>query len=378
MSGDAGGQNKTENATSKRKTDARKRGQIPRSKELTTFTILSFVSLALYVFSPIYYAHLERILTHCFLIDRHELLTSDDAIGKAKKMIIDGLLAFSPIFIFALIGIYLGNILLGGPVVSLEKLRPKFSNIAPSQGIKRMFSAKSIAELGQAMIKCAIITAITVVFIKASSNALLKISLLPLNDALTHSAHIILACFTILCFATVLFAVIDYPYQLFQYKKQLKMSKQEVRDEYKQSEGDPHTKGRIRQQQRRFSRRRNMSQSVARADVVLVNPTHYAVALQYDEDVMAAPIIVAMGVDLYALNIRRLSSEYRIPILEIPVLARALYDHGEVGMPIPEGLFYAVARVLAYIFNLDDPLSFHLEKEWIDDLPIPPELKRTL
>lgn len=378
MSGNNSSQDKTENATPKRKSEARKRAQIPRSKELTTFAILTFVSLALYVFSPLYYSHLERILEHCFLIDRHTLLNPNNAANKAKKMVLDGLLAFSPVFIFSLIGIYLGTIMLGGQVFSAEKIRPKLSNIAMLQGIKRIFSAKGLVELFQAIIKCCIIGVITYFFIKFHASELLKISLLPLNDAMEKCAHIILSGFAIFCFATILFASIDYPYQLYQHKKQLKMSKQEVRDEFKQTEGDPQTKGRIRQQQRRLSRRRNMVKSIEQANVVIVNPTHYAVALQYDEEAMAAPIIVAMGMDLYALHIRRLSSEHRIPTLEIPVLARALYDHGEIGMPIPEGLFYAVARVLAYIFNLDDPLSFHLEKEWIDDLPIPSELKRTL
>ena len=166
MSGNNSSQDKTENATPKRKSEARKRGQIPRSKELTTFAILTFVSLALYVFSPLYYSHLERILEHCFLIDRHTLLNPNNAANKAKKMVLDGLLAFSPVFIFSLIGIYLGTIMLGGQVFSAEKIRPKLSNIAMLQGIKRIFSAKGLVELFQAIIKCCIIGVITYFFIK--------------------------------------------------------------------------------------------------------------------------------------------------------------------------------------------------------------------
>lgn len=367
-------QNKTENATPKRKSEARKKGQVPRSKETVSFALLFVVSCGFLTLGGTLYNHFKKILGDAFLLTPYEIHHTNLLLYKAKWLIMTTFLIFTPIFIAATLAIYFGTIALGGNVFSTQKIIPKLSNISPKNAFKRIFSMQSVTTLLQAILKCTISTVILVGIIKGIYPRLVDLSYFPLNTAMQEGAHYIISAFVMLSLSTFIYCLIDYPYQIYKDSKSLKMSKQEVKDEYKNSEGNPEIKRRVRTLQRRVSRKRNALRNLEKADIVITNPTHYAVALQYDENTMDAPVIVSLGANMLALHIRRKSAEYKIPILEIPLLARALYHYGEIGQVIPEPLFYAVARVIAYIYGLDDPLSFHLERDWVDQLPIPEEL----
>jgi flagellar biosynthetic protein FlhB len=369
-----GGQNKTEKATPKRKRMAREKGQIPRSKETVTFVLLFTISSVLYVMSDTLYKHIRKIFEWGFVLNKNEIYNTNYMLYKSNHMILIGFLILAPILVCSAIAIYFGNTVLSGNNFSLKRIQPKITNVFPKNPLKKIFSMRNATDLMQSLLKCAITALILAGVMKSFYPKLIPMSALPINDAMSESAHYALKTFLLISFSTIIYALIDFPFQIYQDTKDLRMSKQEVRDEFKDVEGNPQIKRKIKMMQRRASRKRGVLRDVAKADIVITNPTHYAVAIQYDEETMDAPIIVSMGTNLMALQIRRVSSEHKIPVLEIPLLARALYYHGEVGARIPEALFYAVARVLAYIFKLDDPLSFYLEKEWIDQLPIPEEM----
>lgn len=371
---DTSNQEKTERATPKRKKDARKKGQLPRSKEIVSFILLLSSAGLLYLFSQEIYNHFCHILQQGFILHQHQALDLSFILAKAKQLIVDAFMLFIPFFIIAVLAVYLGNIILSGHIFSFEKLKPKLSNTNPISGIKKLFSIKGLSELLQAVLKVSLIGLITALIITAIHPQFLLMSLMPLEKSMHILGHQLLFTFLLLAASTLIIALIDLPLQLYQNQKQLKMTKQEVKDEMKQTDGNPEIKGKLRQLQRQAARRSKMLQDLPKADIVITNPTHFAVALQYDDDSMSAPVILAMGSGFMALNIRKLSTEHAVPILHIAPLARALYYHGEIGEQIPEGLFHAVAQVLAYIFQLDDPLQFHLDKQWIDQLPIPEEL----
>lgn len=367
-------QNKTEKPTQKKKKDARKKGQIARSKELVTFSVLIISSAFLLLMSKTIINTYKVVLHDSFYLKSNVLFYKTVMLSYCFNLILKSLIFFMPFPIILLVVIYLSNICLGGSVFIADKLIPKLSNINPIQGFKKIFSLKGLQELIQAIIKSLLIFFVSYIVIKSIYPKLLKISLLPFHMAMYEFYKDYLLIFLLLSFCIILIVFIDVPMQIYMHQKKLKMSKQEIKDEFKQTEGNPQIKGQLRKLQRQASKRRKMIRRLPEANILVTNPTHFAVALKYDEDTMNAPMILVMGADLMALHIRRLSIEYKIPILEIPLLARALYYNGEVGEEIPELLFHAVAQVVAYIYKLDDPLSFHLDKYWIDQLPIPNEM----
>ena len=370
-------QEKTEKATPKRKRDSRKKGQVPRSKETVSCILLLSVSIIFYVLGEYFFTNFGHILARGFILHQGQAIDLPLILGKAKQLVIDAMLLFKPIFIVAILGAYLGNIALSGHTFNVEKLQPKLSNINPMKGLQKIFSTKGLSELLQAIIKCILIGVVTVIIVKSTHQKFLLMSQMPLYSAAHMLEQQLLFTFVILALSTIIIALVDLPIQLYQNNKQLRMTKQEVKDEMRHTDGNPEIKGKLRQLQRQASRRSKMLQDLPNANIVIINPTHFAVALKYDSESMIAPKILAMGTDFVALNIRRICTELTIPILQIPSLARVLYYHGEVGEMIPEALFHAVAQVFAYIFQLDDPLQFHLEKQWIDKLPIPEEMTTT-
>ena len=371
---DSSSQNKTEKATGKRKRDARKKGQIPRSREVVNFAVLFASATLLFVMGNKMYTQYDKVLSAGFVLHGTQALNTEFILHKAFLLIRDGFIIFAPIPITILVAVYLGNISLGGQVFSLEKLTPKLSNINPIEGIRKIFSLKGATDLLQSLLKCLLIFITTYFILKGLHPKLLQISLLPLHEALSSFGHSYLLTFFFLSACTIIILFIDVPFQLFQYQKKLRMSKQEIKDEFKQTEGNPQIKGRMRRLQRNAAKRRKMLKEVPNANLIITNPTHFSVALKYEEETMDAPIILAMGADLMAMHIRRLSTEHSIPVLQIPLLARALYYNGEVGDEIPEALFHAVAQVIAYLYQLDDPLNFYLQQSWIEQLPIPDDI----
>ena len=372
------GQDKTEDPTEKRKRDAREKGEIARSKELNTVAVTLAGAGGLLAFGGHLAETLLAMMRMNFSLTR-DIIVDERAMGAfllaSGKMAI---WAVQPILILLFVISFVAPIALGGFLFSGSLLQPKFSRMNPLSGIKRMFSMNSLTELLKALAKFFVILIVAVVVLTNDRQALLSIANEPLEQAIIHSLQVVGWSALWMATGLLLIAAADVPFQLYQTHKKMKMTKQEVRDEYKDSEGKPEVKQRIRQLQREMSQRRMMA-AVPQADVIITNPTHYAVALQYDpEKGGAAPLLLAKGADFTALKIREIAVEHKIQILESPALGRAIYYSTELEQEIPAGLYLAVAQVLAYVFQIrqyragrgkrPEPLK--------DDLPIPPDLRR--
>ena len=372
------GQDKTEEPTDKRKRDAREKGEIARSKELNTVAVTLAGAGGLLAFGGHLAETLLAIMRMNFSLTR-DFIVDERAMGAfllaSGKMAI---WAVQPILILLFVISFVAPIVLGGFLFSGSLLQPKFSRMNPLSGIKRMFSMNALTELLKAFAKFLVILVVAVVVLVNDRQALLAIANEPLEQAIIHSLQVVGWSALWMSAGLLLIAAADVPFQLWQAHNKLKMTKQEVRDEYKDTEGKPEVKQRIRQLQREVSQRRMMA-AVPDADVIITNPTHYAVALQYDpEKGGAAPLLLAKGTDFMALKIREIGVEHKIQILESPALARAIYYSTEPEQEIPAGLYLAVAQVLAYVFQIrqyragrgkrPEPLK--------EDLPIPPDLRR--
>lgn len=228
---------------------------------------------------------------------------------------------------------------------------PNFMRMNPISGLGNLISKNSGVELLKAIGKSLIVGSVAYFVVSSQLDKVLALPLQPLHSGMSDVAHMLLVGFLTIVGALVFIAAIDVPYQLFHYAEKHKMTKEEVKQEAKESEGNPEIKAKIRQQQREMARRRMMAQ-IPNADVVITNPTHYAVAIQYKNDAMRAPIVIAKGADAVALKIREIAGEHQVAVLEAPKLARALYAHTELGDAIPEALYSAVAEVLAYVYQL--------------------------
>ena len=377
MSGDDSSEDKTEDPTEKRRKDAREKGEIARSKELNTVSVTLGGAGALLAYGGALAETLMELMRANFTLSREVLVDERSmgtfllAAGKAA------LWATQPILILLFIVSFIAPIALGGFLFSGSLLQPKFSRMNPLSGIKRMFSMNSLTELLKALAKFFMILIVALLVLSADRDALLAIANEPLDQAIIHSVQVVGWSALWMAAGLLLIAAVDVPLQLYQTGKKMKMTKQEVRDEYKNSEGKPEVKQRIRQLQREVSQRRMMA-AVPDADVIITNPTHYAVALKYDpEKGGAAPLLLAKGADFTALKIREIAQEHNIQILESPALARSIYYSTELEQEIPAGLYLAVAQVLAYVFQIrqyragkgkpPEPLK--------EDLPIPPDLR---
>jgi flagellar biosynthetic protein FlhB len=264
---------------------------------------------------------------------------------------ISALTALLPIF-GALIGlVLLASVALGGWNFSPQALAPDFTRLSPLAGMKRLFGLRGASELGKALLKCAAVGGVCAAIVSSTFRDVLALAHMAPRAAIGRGVGLVSWSFVWLCASLALIAIVDVPLQLFQFKQSLRMTRQELRDEAKESDGRPETKQRIRQMQQTLARRR-MMHKVPSADVLIVNPTHFAVALKYDPKKMGAPRVVAKGVDLVAQNIRRIAEEHRVPVFESPKLARALYRSTDLNKEIPAGLYVAVAQVLSYIFRI--------------------------
>lgn len=257
----------------------------------------------------------------------------------------------------------------------MESLQPKFSRLSLLKGLKRMISLKGLVEMIKSLLKFLLVASIAILVLKMQIPVLLSLADYPLAGALGTGMGLVIKSFLIMSASLILIAAVDVPFQLYEHKKQLKMTKQEVKDEFKETEGKPEVKSLIRRTQQEIAKRRMMAE-VPKANVVLTNPTHYAVALRYQQHGNRAPIVVAKGKNLIALQINRVALSHRIPILSVPPLARALYYSTDLNAEIPRGLYVAVAQVLAYIFQLKDKQNYQRKPEVLQNLPIPDELKR--
>lgn len=370
------GADKTEDPTEKRKKDSREKGEIARSKELNTLAIMLAGSIGLIIFGGALAQDMMEIMRYNFSISR-EVLLKPDSMGAfllhSGKI---ALIALQPVLITLLIAALVGPIALGGWLFAAGSLAPKFSRMNPAAGIKRMFSAKALVELLKALAKFFIILIVALLVLKADIDDLQRIAHEPLELAVIHSLQVVAWSALWMACGLILIAAVDVPVQLWESHKKLLMTKQEVRDEHKDQEGRPEVKQRIRQTQREMSQRRMMS-AIPDADVIITNPTHFAVALKYDPEKGAAPMLLAKGSDFLALKIREIGAKHDILLLESPALARSIYYSTELDQEIPAGLYLAVAQVLAYVYQIRQHQAGKGKRpDPLNDLPIPPDLRR--
>lgn len=370
------GADKTEDPTEKRKKDSREKGEIARSKELNTLAIMLAGSIGLIVFGGALAQDMMEIMRYNFTLNRETLLNTDSMGAFLLHSGKVALIALQPVLITLLIAALIGPIALGGWLFAAGSLAPKFSRMNPAAGLKRMFSAKALVELLKALAKFFIILIVALLVLKADIDDLQRIAHEPLELAVIHSLQVVAWSALWMACGLILIAAVDVPVQLWESHKKLLMTKQEVRDEHKDQEGRPEVKQRIRQTQREMSQRRMMS-AIPDADVIITNPTHFAVALKYDAEKGAAPILLAKGSDFLALKIREIGAKHDILLLESPALARSIYYSTELEQEIPAGLYLAVAQVLAYVYQIRQYQAGKGKRpDPLKDLPIPPDLRR--
>lgn len=345
------GQEKSEEPSERKLQKAREEGNVARSRELGTAVLLIASVGVLYALGGWLVEAIVMITHHTFTFDRAYIEDTSRMSAELRISVYEAAIKTAPILLLMMLAGIVGGAGMGGVSFSSKAIAPKFNRLSPLQGLKRMFSVNSLVELGKSWLK--------VLLIGGSGVGLLwfyqyRFNALGMSDVMAEmkgAIELLLIPLFVLALATALIAVIDVPWQAFSHKKKLKMTKQEVKDEYKNTEGKPEVKGRIRQLQREMSQRRMMD-SVPEADVVITNPEHFSVALKYEQASMDAPIIVAKGGDEIALKIREIAKAHSVPIVQAPPLARSLFQFGKVDHPIPEGLFVAVAQILAYVWQL--------------------------
>ncbi|HZO22926.1 MAG TPA: flagellar biosynthesis protein FlhB, partial [Steroidobacteraceae bacterium] len=342
---------RTEQPTPKRLEEARKQGQVPRSVELSTAAVLLTAGGGLNFLGRHMGGQLDGMLSSALTLSREQSLDETFMIASLSRDMLQALVACAPILGLTLIAALSAPMLLGGWNLSFSALAPDFNRLNPMEGFGRMFSARGAVELGKALAKFTALALVAVHILHSKSSELLGLGMEPTRVAIGHAASVTGYAFLMLAGTLGLIAAVDVPWQMWQHTRRLRMTRQEVREEMKESEGAPEIKGRIRNLQREVAKRR-MMQEVPKADVVVVNPTHFAVALRYDERRMRAPIVVAKGADLIAARIREVATESLVPIFEAPPLARALFRSVEIGGEIPASLYNAVAQVLTYIYQL--------------------------
>ncbi len=342
---------KTEPASERRLEQAREEGDVPRSREITTFTVLMTAGVGMWMWGGKIVAELNRILIASLSLPREQVFDPHLLYERILNDVVQLLLICVPIGLIIMAVAIASPLFIGGWLFSTKSLMPNFGRMNPLKGIANLFSKNSLVEFLKAIIKTIIVGSIAWVVIMAQKDQIVALAVEPLQQAIMHAGHLMVVTFLAITSGMAVIALIDGPYQLWHYADKMKMTRQEVIQESKESDGNPQIKARIRQLQREMARKRMMA-AVPTADVVVTNPTHYAVALKYAEGKMGAPQVVAKGADEVAAKIRELAKEHNVPLLEAPPLARALFKHTEIGDEIPQALYTAVAEVLAYVFQL--------------------------
>ncbi len=364
---------KTEEPTGRRIEQAREKGQIPHSRELGTFTVLIVAAMTLWMMGGWFLDRSLALGRKAFTPEIHHLLEPTMIVPRMVELFADTFFIFSPLFGLLLVAAILPPFFLNAWVFAPKALVPDLQRMNPLSGLGRMFSWNSLMELGKAVLKATLVGGVAVLLISRQRDAIFGLLAEPLETGLAHAGDMLMFSFLMLVLTLLIVVAADVPFQLWQYYHKLKMTKDEVKQEMKEMMGDPMVKGRIRSLQMQAARRR-MMQAVPQADVIVTNPTHYAVALAYKAG-MAAPKVVAKGTGVIAQKIRELAAEHAVPTLEAPPLARALYKHGDLDKEIPGGLYAAVAEVLAYIYQLarwrETGGAYPVPPK---QLPVPPEL----
>ncbi|MDT0582851.1 flagellar biosynthesis protein FlhB [Brumicola blandensis] len=368
---------KTEEPTPKKLDDARKKGQVARSRELSTALVLIFSAIAFLFVGSYIASAMFNVMQRSFMLSRDETYDKVHMFQILEMSVTESAWPVMMFMIISLIGGIYGSIALGGYNFTWKSAAPKGNRLSPVQGFKRMFGTNALVELLKGIAKVLVIGGMAyIALIIFEDEALhLDMELYPLN--LFHALNMIEWAFLILCLGMIPIALIDVPYQSHKHNEEMKMTMQEVKDERKNAEGDPQVKGRIRKLQYQAAANR-MMQDVPEADVIVTNPTHFSVALKYEQDGNRAPVMVAKGADELAMHIRKIANAHEVPIIESPMLARAIFYSTEPNEEIPSKLFMAVAQVLAYVYQLKAYKNGKASrpKPLKKNLPIPPELRR--
>ena len=367
---------RSELPTGKRIQKSREEGQVARSKELNTAALLIGAGLVFSTLGSYSTSGILSLLKKSFILSRRDAFDSTlllDAVGHSLG---NAFLYISPILLLFLIIALVSPISLGGWNFSMKAIGPKFNKMSPMKGLKRMFGPNGLMELVKSVSKFALIAAFAINLLWIRFDDFMALGYGDVEDSIKQGLTILSDSFLLISLSLLMIVAIDVPFQIWNHAKQLKMTKQEVRDESKDTEGRPEVKGRIRQTQRELANRR-MMEAVPNADVVITNPEHYAVALKYDEGKMNAPVVIAKGTEQIALKIREIAKAHEVPMFAAPPLARAIFYSTKIDRAIPEGLYLAVAQVLAYVFQLKAYRKGNGNKPvGVTDLPIPKDLKR--
>jgi len=348
-------QDKTEQATPKRRDEARKKGDVPRSRELTMTGVMLSGAAGLILLAEPMGRNLLAAFRQGFIIER-ELLFDPRSMGPAfAEIAIKGLSSLLPLAAVLISAVFLSAVVIGGWSFSMKAASFKAGRLNPLKGLKRLFGANALNELVKAIAKFALVAVIAVAWLWWSADDLLALARQPIAEAVLGALEICAVSLLVVSTGLIFIAAVDVPFQLWQYQKKLRMTRQQVKDEFKETEGRPEVKARLRALQQQVAARRMMD-DVPDADVVIVNPTHFAVALKYDGHSAGAPRVIAKGRDLVAKRIREIASENAVPLFSAPPLARVLFRTAEIGDEIPARLYSAVAQVLAYIFQLNETL----------------------
>ncbi len=344
-------QDKTEKATPKKRSEARKKGQVAKSQEVTSVAVLLTGFSTLYVFGSFMYAHIKYLTAKSFSLIASPVIGLPDLVILNQHMVQGLIIIVAPVMI-AVLGIGLvSNFMQVGGMLSWEPLIPNFSKLSPIKGLERLFSKRALMELFKSLAKLAIVGVIAYWTVKGEMGRFLNLGQMGVSGIALYILKVVLKIFLRVCVVMAFLAALDFAFQKWQFEEQLKMTKHEVKEEFKRSEGDPLIKSRIRRVQQEMARRR-MMQEVPKADVVVTNPVHLALALRYDSEVMNAPKVVAKGARAIAERIKALAREHHIPIVENKNLAQSLYKMVEIGDEIPSDFYQAVAEVLAYVYRI--------------------------
>lgn len=378
-------QERTEQPTPKRLLEARQKGQVARSRELNMAAVMIGGALVLFVSGPDMIRSLVLMMRRGLSIDPAQIEHPSALVAALSAATWDSLAALAPLFIVLMVAAVGGGIALGGWAFSATPMAPKLSKLDPLKGLKRVFGLKGLVEVVKAIGKAGIVGVAAFVVLYSGAQQLLNLNIMPLREAFAASSVLMITVFIAACVSLLLIAAFDVPFQIWNHAKELKMTRKEVQDELKETEGRPEVKNRVRALQQEIANRQ-MLRDVPDADVIITNPTHFAVALRYDEARMGAPIVVASGVDFMATKIREIGAAHEVLIFEAPPLARALYWTTDVGAAIPEKLYVAVAQVLTYVLRLKsytsgagaypDPPTVEIDRDYLELVSDPRRARR--
>lgn len=369
-------QERTEQPTPKRLSDAREKGQIARSKELGTALVLIGAAIALMVMGRQLAVAIALVMKSSFTLERAEVFDPHLMLNGVGDMLWLLLKPMGWILGIILVAAIAGNSLLGGVAFSWQAAAPKWNRMSPMSGFKRMFGVQALVELIKSIAKVLVVGLVVWWIFSWKFHDMLVLSNETVPGSIANALKLLQWLFLLMVMSLLFIAAIDVPYQRWNHIKQLKMTRQEIKDEHKNTEGNPEIKGRVRRLQMEMTNRRMMT-DVPKADVVITNPTHYSVALKYDADGAGVPVVLAKGADEVAFKIREIAEHYEVPVLESPAVTRSIYHTTKIGEQIPDGLFMAVAQILAYVFQLEQYRKGRgtRPKQPRSDLPIPEELR---